>query len=291
VAEVPPDPVVARVNSRNIHVSALQSVMATSAKPTAKEALRALVRRALLNQEVDGSGLGDKLPEDPAIRAEAFLERHFSKRVLCSSFTPREYQEMYVVMKPRFVRGHLYDVSELHWACDHTKTQDLDGCRNEAHTYANEKWRPILHAIRSAEDIQTLHSRESQNASLVFREQVIHRLDSGKSNAPSHLADAVSVLAPGTSTVVLGPEGARLVLLRDHRPPIHRRIDDPGVRQEMRDELCPRTVQYHREKYVFDLMKAAWLEVFHEHLPEGHDIPAAPSQGPALKILPPPESR
>jgi len=279
------DPVVARVNKREIHQSALKTMMGQSS--SVKEALRALVRRALLNQEADGSGLGRSLPADSTAQAEAFLKRHFSERLLCANFSEREYQEMYLVMKPRFVRGHLYDVSELHWRCNHKTTHDQDGCRTAGQSHANMKWRPILHSIRSADDLQSLQSADMDNSALVFREQVIHRLETGKSNAPHRLADAVQLLKPGSSTIVEGPDGVRLVLLREHRPPIHRQIDDSGVRDEIREELCPRTVQFHRQKYVHDLMKAAWLEVFHEHLPEPHDLPKEPTEGPALKILTP----
>ena len=278
-------PIVARINRRPIYRSDLDKVLGEGSKPSVKAALRVLVKRELLLQEADGSGLGAGLPAKAQARADAFLKRHFSKRVLCAHFTEREYREMYIVMKPRFVRGELFEVAELHWRCDHKTQDDQEGCRARAHQHADQQWKPILAAVQTVQDLKTLQQKESGNPSLVYRESVVHRAGAGHANAPTHVAEAIAKLTPRQSTSVNGPDGARLIVVVHRRPPVNRQLEDPGVRSEIRDELCPRTVQFHRNKYVHDLMRNAWLEIVVDQLPDTSDVPTKTTHGTAAILL------
>ena len=284
-------PIVARINQRPIYRSDLDKILKDQKNPSVKTALRVLVERELLLQEADGSGLGANLPLEAQARADAFLARHFSKRILCAHFTEREYGEMYIVMKPRFVRGELYEVAELHWRCDHMGPDDRDGCRTQAHQHSDHQWKPIVSAIKTTDDLKTLHQKESANTSLIYRESVVHVAGAGQSNAPKHIADAITPLSPGQATVVNALDGARLLVVLHRRPPIHRQLDDPGVRTEIRDELCPRTVQFHRNKYVHDLMRTAWLEIDTDQLPETSDVASKTTSGTAAILLQKPAKR
>jgi hypothetical protein len=278
-------PVVAHINRRPIYRSDLDKTLRDASKPSVRAALRTLVERELLLQEADGSGLGAGLPTEAQARADAFLERHFSKRVLCAHFTEREYREMYLVMKPRFVRGELFEMGELHWRCDHKTQDDQEGCRTRAHQHADQQWKPILSAVQTVQDLKTLQQKESGNPLIVYRESVVHLAGTGHSNAPKHIAEAIAKLSPGQSTSVNGPDGARMIVVVHRRPPVSRQLEDPGVRSEIRDELCPRTVQFHRNKYVHDLMRNAWLELVVDQLPDTSDVPTQTTRGTAAALL------
>lgn len=230
-------------------------------------ALSLLARRALLLQEADRSGLGDGLPTEPVARAEAFLERVSSPTIICKRITDRQYAEMYSVMRPRFVHGHLYDIAELRWPCGDDSETDALACRRAAHEWATTRWEPIVEAIEQVEDLHRLGEELVGRAPVRYRELTFHVTESGRASIPASIASAIIPLQPGQAVVTVDPQGARIHLLEDHRPPINRTLADPAVKAEVHDELCPRLVAQSRATYLEGLLKSAHYEIHRAAFP------------------------
>lgn len=261
------DPVVARVNARLVRRSVLDAEVGRSGDPSVRSALRRLLGRELLLQEAELSGLGKGLPTTPPqARAQAFLERVIPRRTVCASFSETEVAEMYAAMKPRFVRGDLYDVAELRVACPTGGAPEDAACLDRAETWAREHWGPLEGEVRDSAEVRWLSLLAT--VSTEYREVTIHVDPSGRASAPKDVADAVVRLGPGGAALVDG----RIEVLLDHRPPIARRLDDPGVRDEVAAELCPRQLAAHRERYLSDLLGSADVEIVRAALPPGADV-------------------
>ena len=268
------DPVVARVNARVVTRSALDREVAQSGQPSVRAALRRLLGRALLLQEADLSGLGKGLPlSPPEKRAQAFLERVISRRSVCANLTETEVRQMYQAMRPRFVHGDLYEVVELRLPCPPGGDPADASCRHLAADYADAHWRAVASEMRGDADVAWLGLLSRTAPPTEVREYLFHVDAQGRATAPAEIAEAVSHLRPGEAAITSGDSGARLDVLVEHRPPISRQLDDPGVRDEVKGELCPRMVETHREQYVTDLLGSADVEIVRAALPPGADLP------------------
>lgn len=268
-APPPADDLVAvRVNFRNVTVSELQRELDRRGGDT-KAALRAVVKRALLLQEADHSGLVKDLPTEPEARADAFLRAVVSKRVVCGNITPRELREMYGVMKPRFFRGELLRLAELRWHCPPDQSPEQAECHDQARTWADERWRPVLGALTESQDLYWLAELETAPMGTRYVEYTVHRDEHGRLSVPGLAAEGLAGVEPGTATVVIGPAGARVQLLVERRPPLMRRLADPGVKDEVIAELCPRVLERSRKTYVDDLIRSASIDVRKDRVPGG----------------------
>ena len=267
--ETTPDPVVLTVNLRQVTRSELTAELEKMPKPDLKQALRAAAERALLLQEADRSGLGEGLPVAPDERAQAFLRRVVSRRVVCNNISESEMRQMYGVMRPRFARGHLYRVAEIQWRCQLEGDEADPTCAIAAHAHAQEKWIPLLDALEEPLDLYWLAAMHDEvGPHLRYLEYTFHTDEQGRSSVDPIVAAEVTRLSVGQATVTRGLNGARLHLLAEHRPPISRGLDSPGVRDEVRDTLCPRLVKQSRRHYLDQLVGSAYLKVHEEHLPE-----------------------
>ena len=262
------DLVVVRVNFRNVKVAELQRELDRRGGDT-KAALRAVVERALLLQEADHSGLVKDLPTEPEARASAFLRAVVSERVVCSNITPRELREMYGVMKPRFVRGELVRLAELRWHCAPDQTPEQAECHDQARTWADERWRPVLDGLVESQDLYWLAELETAPMGTRYVEYTAHRDEHGRMSVPGLAAEGLDGIEPGTATVVVGPSGARVQLLLERRAPLTRTLADPGVKDEVIAELCPRLLERSRKTYVDDLIRSAAIDVRKDRVPGG----------------------
>lgn len=269
------DPPVARVNLRVIRRSELLEEVARQPDGSVRRALAVLTRRALLLQEADRSGLGAGLPAPPAARAQAFLERIVSSRVICSNVTEREIGQMYRTMKPRFVRGDLYRVAELRWTCLSDGSPEAASCRDAGASWAEMQWLPVVDAIETAEDVYWLGELTAGAGPIQYSEFTFHIAANGRvEGVPSAVALAIRELPVGSATVALADASPRLQVLIEHRPPLDRPLGSPGVREEVLAELCPRLVAANRSNYTDMLLESAHVELQRHLLPDGHDVPS-----------------
>jgi hypothetical protein len=264
---VPNDPVVAKINLTDIRRSELDHMLQGDAGGSVKKALQLLARQALLNQEAKVVGRGTHMPRDPGERAEFFLRRVASKRVICGNISERDLKQMYSAMKPRFVRGHLYHVAQLQWLCPGEGDPEQADCIRRAWQFARERWQGVVDAVKEASDLYWMGQLNAGADHLRYVEMTVHVALSGRANVPPEAAQSIQALSPGRAALSFDKRGARIQLLVGHRPPINRTLAERSVRAQVLAELCPRLVKRHREQYVSDLLKSAQIQVFDEHLP------------------------
>jgi hypothetical protein len=272
-ADVPADPAVMRVNLRDVTRSELAAAIAEQPDGSVKAALSFLGRRAVLLQEADRSGLGKGLPAEPSVRARAFLERVISERVICGNIAPRELNRMYQVMKPRYVRGDLYRVGELRWHCGGPGDPETAGCREQATSWADERWQPLLSQLKDAMDLYWVGLLSRAPAALRYVEFTFMVGPSGRSSVPPAVAMSVQGMQVGDAQVLTGDAGARIQVLLEHQPPVSRLLEDADVAAEVHAELCQRLVEKNRSNYVEGLFSTAYVTIQRELLPAGHDVP------------------
>ncbi len=263
-----------RVNLRQITRSQLNAAVAADPKRSVRRALATLTRRAVLLQEADRSGLGGGLPKEPIARAKAFLERVISGRVICDNVTQRELRDMYAVMKRRFVHGDIYRVAELRWHCTTKGEPEGAQCIDRALTWAERRWLPLVDAVSASEDLYWLGQLTAGDGPIRFVEYTFHVDPTGKSPMPPEVVLAIRDLSVGQAHVSTAGAGTRIQLLVEHRPPLNRLLDSPGVVDEIRAELCPRLIQRNRQNYVDTLVGSASVDIKMRLLPAGHDVPS-----------------
>lgn len=271
-ASPPNDPPVAKVNLRTIFLSELQVELAAGNAKNIEQALENLAIQKLLLQEADVWKHKLTLPSEPADRARAFLHKVVSERTICGNITQRNMDEMYRVMKPRFVHGDLYRIAHLQWYCSGNGLPEHAACKDRGQIYSMRHWRPFKSLFKAAEDLFWLVELAPANLPLRYGETTVHVDFRGKTNAPPELLDAVKTLSVGEATVVSHQRGSSVVMLLSHRPPSRGTLDNPAVARQVRSELCPRLLKRHRSQYVHDLLKTASIQVFKENLP-GQETP------------------
>ncbi len=267
------DPVVVRVNLREVRRSALDAEVARRPDRSVRRALGVLTRRAVLLQEADRSGLGRGLPTEPSARAEAFLSRIISSRVICQNVTDNQMRDMYAAMKGRFVHGDLYRMAELRWHCPTDGLPETAACIDRGLTWAEQRWLPIAADVETPEDLYWLGQLSAGGGPIRFVEYTFHVDPRGKSPLPADAVAAIQSLQVGEAGVSAAGAGARIQLVIEHTPPLTRTLSSPGVADEVRAELCPRLIQRNRSTYVDTLLATALVEIDRDALPPDHDIP------------------
>lgn len=273
------DPLVAKVNLREIRRSQLDRELPRQ-NGSVKKALATLAERALLLQEAERSGFGAGLPTEPRARADAFLARIASSEVICGNITQNELQQMYSQMKPRFMHGDLYRIAELRWPCPKNGAPEAAECQDRATSYADERWRPLVDAVKEPEDLAWIGRLRMGDGPIRYVEYTFHVDEHGRSSVPADLVAAIQQQSVGSARIASSRGGARLQLLIEHRAPIHRRLEDSDVRAEVMAELCPRLVTANRATYVSRLLQSAHIQLFEANFPPGHDV-GTPEKSPA----------
>ena len=274
------DPVVARVNFRVVRQSELAAAVAKREDGSVRAALRELSERAMLLQEADRSGMGQGLPQQPDERAKAFLNRIISPRVICENITQRELRQMYSVMRPRFIRGHLYRIAELRWTCPDNLEPESGACREQGIVWANTQWRPVVGDVRTGVDLYWLGQLTMGRGPIQYNEHTIHVDEHGRASVAPNIAAVITGLSVGQAVVTDSLSGIRIQVLLEHRPPIHRELTDPGVEAEVRAELCPRLVTANQRNYVETLLEHAVIEIRRGVLPPAPESPQTGGSGP-----------
>ena len=264
----PSDPPVAKVNLQTIYLSELNAELNASHSINLEQALENLAIQKLLLQEAAVWKHKLDLPSAPAERARDFLHKVVSERTICGNITRRNLDEMYRVMKPRFVHGDLYRIAHLQWFCTGTGLPEHAECRDRGQTYAMRYWQPFKSLFESASDLFWLVELAPADYPLRYGETTLHVDFQGKSNAPPALVNAVKTLSVGKAAVISHERGSSVIMLVSHRPPTRGSLDDPAVERQVRAELCPRLLKKHRSQYVHDLLKTASIQVFKANLPD-----------------------
>jgi len=278
IAQPPPpnDPVALEIGFRKLRRSKVLATIKGSTTPEQQRAaLSQLANRVLLLQEADRSGLVRDLPNSPVERASAFLKNVVSARVICSKINERELALMYRAMRPRFVHDHLYRLAELRLTC----WQPTIGCARSLSDWAMQHWGPVLVSLDTKDELHMMWEHANAPPGVIqYREYTVHIDDAGNSAAPRQLTDAIQKLEPGDTAMLISRTGVRAPMLVEYEPPSNRTLDDPDVRRQVHEELCPRIVKKNREAYLDNLRRSAYVKIYREAWPPSIVLPAKPSE-------------